>query len=246
MSTCLLAALLVSASVFGQEVAIKNGDTLGLLGDSITVAGERDGGYGQLVKSGLAAHSIRITAHFDAASGANSQNLIERSAVAAIARKPRILTISCGVNDAKSGGNQCPLEKFRENIATIIDRAAAQGIRVLVLTTTAWESHAADAWNMNIAAKRNEEIKPYNDCLRALAKDKHCLLVDMNAAFVAYIQANDGSRGFLTNADGIHPSPAGHRLMALTLLRAFGLGEAQLVTVQKRWDEEQAARPAAP
>lgn len=244
MSTSLLAALLISASAFGQEVLIKDGDALGLLGDSITVAGGRDGGYGQLAKSGLAALGIRITLHCDAASGANSQNLVERNAVAAIARKPRFMTISCGVNDGKVGGNQCPIERFRENIAAIIDKAQADGIEVLVLTTTAWEAHATDAWNVNIITKRNEEIKPYNDYLRDVAKAKRCVLVDMNAAFLAYIQANDGSREFLTERDCIHPGQAGHRLMALTLLRAFGLGDKQLATVIKGWDEASSAKPA--
>jgi lysophospholipase L1-like esterase len=245
MRKFLLAALLASTPAFGQDVIVRNGDAIGLLGDSITVAGGREGGYGMLVKSGLAAHGIKVTVTIDAASGANSQNLVDRSATMAISRKPRILTISCGVNDGKVGGNQCPIERFRENISTIIDKAQKSGIEVLVLTTTAWESHASDAWHMGIIDKRNEEIGPYNDCLREIAKAKHCPLVDMNSAFQAYIKANDGSKGFLTEEDGIHPGQAGHRLMALTLLRAFGLGDKQLAVVTRRWDEEQAARSGA-
>jgi hypothetical protein len=80
----------------------------------------------------------------------------------------------------------------------------------------------------------NKKLADYNVFLRKLAADKNCVLADLNADMQAALKTGKRSDLRLTS-DGVHMNPLGDRLMALGILKAFGLSESQLERANEHW-----------
>jgi len=79
----------------------------------------------------------------------------------------------------------------------------------------------------------NQKLIVYNDFLRALAKNKKCLLADLNADMQAAIaKAGPDKKGNLLTGDGFHMNPAGNVMMATGVLKSFGLSAGQIAKLQ--------------
>jgi len=140
------------------------------------------------------------------------------------------MTLSCGVNDVWHGANGVPLPQYQTNITSIIDQAQAAGIKVMVLTATMIGEDPNNANNRKLAA--------YNDFLRALAKEKGCLLANPNADMQAGLAAADEAtrkQGNLFTSDGVHMNAQGNMLMASSVLRAFALTSTQILNAKEVW-----------
>jgi lysophospholipase L1-like esterase len=214
-----------------DEVAIKSGQKLAFLGDSITQFGnDKPSGYVRLVISGLKANDIDVTPIPAGISGHTSRDMIARIDRDVIKKKPDWMTLSCGVNDVWHGANGVDLPNYKKNITDMVDRAQAAGIKVMLLTST---MIGEDQSNTN-----NQKLIPYNDFLRDLAKQKGCLLADLNADMqAAVIAAGGGQPGSINmlTVDGVHMNPAGNVMMATGILKSFGLNDAQLKNAQESW-----------
>jgi hypothetical protein len=84
------------------------------------------------------------------------------------------------------------------------------------------------------ANPNNVKIATYNDFLRQLAKEKHCLLADLSADMFAALNSEVKGRNQLT-VDGVHMNPVGDQILAKGVLRAFGLSESQLQKAREFW-----------
>ena len=87
------------------------------------------------------------------------------------------MTLSCGVNDVWHGVKGIPLDQYKQNITKIVDQCQAAGVKVMILTSTMIGEDQANA--------NNQKLSAYNDFLRSLAKEKNCLLADLNAEMQA-------------------------------------------------------------
>jgi lysophospholipase L1-like esterase len=237
----------VACAAGAAELPVKTGQKIVFVGDSITLAGQGTNGYASLVAAGFKANGVDVTWNCRAGSGANSSNMVAKSGSFSFAlqQKPDWITISCGVNDAKVDGNACPLDQYKANITTMVDKAQAAGIKVMILTTTAWESHGDDAYHRKNADNRNQPLVAYNQFLHVLAKEKGCLLADINTEFQQILKAEFKADGVLTCYDGCHPNDHGHRVMAEVVLKTFGMNEAQIAKAKQSWPEEGAKKPDA-
>ena len=91
----------------------------------------------------------------------------------------------------------------------------------------------------------NQKLIAYNEVLRTLAKEKNCLLADLNADMqTAIAKAGVEKKGRVLTRDGVHMNPAGNQMMAAGVLKAFGLSAEQIEKSQKSWTD--AAPAAAP
>jgi lysophospholipase L1-like esterase len=169
----LSAVCLSAAFVFAQNIPLTSGEKIAFLGDSITAGGMGTMGYCSLVISGLEANGVNVAAIGAGVSGHKSNQMLERLERDVIAKKPNWMTLSCGVNDVWHGANGVPLDAYKKNITEIVDKAMAAGIKVMLLTATMIGEDASNANNQKLAA--------YNDFIRALAKEKKCLLGDLNS-----------------------------------------------------------------
>jgi lysophospholipase L1-like esterase len=214
-----------------DEIAIKSGQKLAFLGDSITQFGaESPSGYVQLVISGLKANGVDVTMIPAGISGHTSKDMIARIDRDVIAKKPDWMTLSCGVNDVWHGAGGVALDPYKKNITDMVDKAQAAGIKVMILTSTMIGEDQANG--------NNQKLIEYNDFLRQLAKDKGCLLADLNADMqTAVTHAGGGKPGMAPalTGDGVHMNPDGNRMMAGGILKGFGLDDAQMAKAQNTW-----------
>ncbi len=223
-----LALALASITPAQAEIPIKSGEKLAFLGDSITAAGKSNpGGYVNLVGSGLATNGVKIEVIGAGISGHKSNQMLGRLENDVLKFKPQWMTLSCGVNDVWHGEKGVPLEDYKKNITSIVDQAQAAGVQVILLTST---MIGEDQANPN-----NQKLIPYNDFLRSLAKEKKCLLADLNADMRAAVsKANTPGKNALTG-DGVHMVFPGDVMMATGILKALGLDDKQLAKAQDAW-----------
>jgi lysophospholipase L1-like esterase len=212
------------------EIALKNGDKIVFLGDSITANGAASpSGFVRLVISGLESNGNKTTAIPAGIIGNKSNDLLARLDRDVIAKKPSWLALSCGLNDVWLGGRGIALEPFRDNVTAIVERTQAAGIKVLILTSTMIGEDPANPHNQKAVA--------YNEILRSIAADKKCLLADLNAEMRSSLEtASYSGRGDnQLTTDGVHMNPMGDQMMAVGILKAFGLDEAQLEKARQKW-----------
>jgi lysophospholipase L1-like esterase len=220
----LAVTLLFSAPSGRAEILVKNGETIAFLGDSITELGwTHAAGYVKLTISGLEANGIKTTAIPAGRSGQKSDEMLARLEQDILSKKPDWLTLSCGVNDVWHGTKGIPLDRFQTNITALIDRAQTAHIKVVLLTAT---GIGEDLENAN-----NKKVAVYNAFLRSLAKQKNCLLADVNVDFRKTLSSTAATGKVLTT-DGVHMNSAGDRVMSERILRTLGLTDAQLGTAQ--------------
>jgi lysophospholipase L1-like esterase len=219
IATLLAGLVLMSAG----DIPVKDGEKIAFLGDSITQGGMGPTGYVTLVIQGLKANGINATAIGAGISGHKSNDMLARLQRDVIDRKPDWMTLSCGVNDVWHGAKGVPLDQYKQNIAQIVEKAQAAGIKVMILTSTMITENPKEP--------NNEKLATYNDFLRELAKEKKCLLGELNGAMQKELDEREkagGKRGKLLTSDGVHMNPFGNVMMASGVLRGFGLSDDQM------------------
>jgi lysophospholipase L1-like esterase len=216
--------------VRAAQMPVEDGDKIAFMGDSITEAGAGPKGYVRLVISGLEANGVKATAIPAGISGHKSNQMLERLERDVLSKKPDWMTLSCGVNDVWHGANGVPLDQYKVNITKIVEQCQASGVKVMILTST---MIGEDQPNAN-----NQKLVAYNEFLRTLAKEKNCLLADLNADMQAAIEkAGIETKGNILTSDGVHMNRAGNQMMATGVLKAFGLSGEQITKAQKSWTD---------
>ena len=163
-----------------SKIAIKNGEKIAFMGDSITAAGRSPGGYCQLVLAALKDQGIEATPVFAGISGHKSNQMLARLEKDVLRHKPDWMTLSCGVNDVWHGKRGVDLESYKKNITEIVSRAQAAGVKVVLLTSTMIREDQSN--------DLNQKLLPYNEFIKVLAKEKKCLLADLNADMQASLK----------------------------------------------------------
>ena len=211
------------------KIAVKKGQKIAFLGDSITAAGKRPGGYCQLVLSALKDQGVETTPVFAGIGGHKSNQMLARLEKDVLKHKPDWMTLSCGVNDVWHGKRGVDLPSYKKNITAIVDQAQAAGVKVMLLTSTMIREVQSN--------ELNQKLAPYNEFIRALAKEKKCLLADLNADMQAGLKKfpPDAPRGKQLTSDGVHMNKAGNIMMARGVAKAFGLTDKQLDKSAKNW-----------
>ena len=238
MAIMTIAALVIAgpwqfAVCAAGPILVRSGQCIAFLGDSITANGWNEpGGYVHLVVRGLAAQGIVVKPIPAGVSGNTSKDMLARLNRDVLSKKPNWMTLSCGVNDVWHGPVRgVLLPQYKRNITAIVARAQAAGIHVIILTATliGENPHNAD----------NRKLDHYNASLRRLARQRHCLLVDVSADEIAKLKALAHAprlNNQLLTMDGVHPNPWGNVLFAKAILRSLGLNRDQLARAQKAWN----------
>lgn len=246
-----VAATLIAPVFASAEIAVKSGEKIAFLGDSITQGGwSNPAGYVRLVIAGLEANGIKAEPVPAGISGHKSDQMLARLDKDVLSKKPQWMTLSCGVNDVWHGPRGVPLDDamaksgtydekvasrgtYQKNITAIIDQATAAGVKPVMLTATVIHE--------NLASKENGLLAPYNDFLRKLAKEKNVPMADLYAMFEERIKAENKPNFKVLTSDGVHMNAEGNKLMAVGVLKAFGLNDAELDKAKAAWPEFEAA-----
>lgn len=211
-----LLAFLCAGAAFSEESRIKSGDKIAFMGASITQFGyDHPDGYVHRVVEGFREAGVEVVAIPAGISGNESNQMLARVERDVIAKKPDWMTLKVGGNDVWHQTHS--FEEFQKNVVALVDKVEAAGIKIMLITQTPLGEDVSD--------ERNICLAPFTDFIRKLAADRGYLLADANADMTnALSDRHPGEPNRLTT-DGVHLNEWGNRLMARSVLRAFGVPE---------------------
>jgi lysophospholipase L1-like esterase len=220
--------LVLSIATAGADLAVKDGEKIGFLGDSITQQGwSSPHGYVKLVVSGLEANGIKVEPIPAGISGHKSNQMLQRVDADVLSKKPNWMTLSCGVNDVWHGVKGVPLDEYEQNIRAIVDKATAAGAKVVLLTSTPIGENRQIGLNLAGGI--------YNEALRKIAAEKKVTVADLAASFWTELKTKGVPGKNVFTTDGVHMNPEGNKIMARGVLKAFGASDAELKKAHDAW-----------
>jgi lysophospholipase L1-like esterase len=221
-------ALLLSATVgtvpaateepANVKVALKRGDRILFFGDSLTALAIKDRnvpegkGYVPLIREALRSRGVEVGAV--ATGGHKVTDLLKRVDRDVIARKPTVVVIQIGVNDASAGVMP---RMFKGQLEELIGKLQGAGIKVVLCSCTC----RVEGYSPDNAFDR--KLDALADVARTIAPQKKIPLNDLRKAFIEYWKKHNPenrAKGFLTY-DGNHWTEAGHRYVAEQMLKRF-------------------------
>lgn len=203
----------------------KENDVVLFQGDSVTDCGRNredlyDLGVGYpLVISSLLYHKLagmNVTFLNKGISGNRSCDLVARWKEDCLDLKPTVVSIMIGINDTWRGfdsNDPTSCEAYEANYRKILEQTAALGARIIMMEPYVLPNpEDRKAWRA--------DLDPKIQVCRHLAKEFGAILVPtdglMNAGFIA-------TPDTYYSKDGVHPTYAGHGLIAEGWCRAIGI-----------------------
>jgi len=205
-----------------MTVAVRPGSTVLLIGDSITDAGrDRDDpgslgfGYAAMVASLFAAnhpgHRVRFVNR--GIGGNRVVDLYDRWDKDCLALKPDVVSIMVGVNDTcrrYDRNDPTSPDSFAERYRDLLIRSTGQGAALVLLEPFLLPARE-ELWGYR------EDLDPKVGVVRRLAYEFGATLVATDGLMA---QAAAASNSQEWSTDGVHPTPAGHALLAQAWLAA--------------------------
>jgi lysophospholipase L1-like esterase len=207
-----------------EPPALKKGDRIVFLGDSITQGGVSPKGYVTLIKKALAEKhkDLGIEVIGAGISGNKVPDLQRRLERDVLSKKPTIVVIYIGINDVWHGENDpargTTKEKFEAGLKEIIGKIKDSGARVILCTPSVIGEKKAGT------NKLDARLDEYSDISRRVAREEKVQLCDLRKAFQDHLKKNnaeDKERGVLTT-DRVHLNDAGNRFVADKILECLG------------------------
>lgn len=195
---------------------VANGDRIIFLGDSITRAGGEGQGFIVLFKKALQdkARLDRVELVNAGVNGSRVADARERLANDVLARNPKYVIVSIGINDIRDGTSP---DKFEAGLKEIVQKVVAKGARVILCTPTVIGEKKAGG------NKLDTKLDQYADSCRKVADAAGAQVCDLRSTFKNYLRdgnPQDKEQGILTT-DGIHLSARGNQLVADTIYAMF-------------------------
>jgi lysophospholipase L1-like esterase len=201
-------------------VTLKPADSIIFFGDSLTaLAGQESPkqhvskGYVRIVREKLQeTHKDQgIQVDWVATGGHTVPDLLKRVDSDVIAKKPTIVVIQIGCNDAR----RIPKETFQASLEQLIDKLQQSGIQVIQCSlTSVGEKH--DGTNQH-----DPKLEEFAQVQREVAQAKKVPLADLRKAFVAHWKDHnpDNQPSGILTYDGNHFNQAGHAFVAEQMLK---------------------------
>jgi lysophospholipase L1-like esterase len=222
LALCALLASTATAGEADRKIALKEGDRIIFFGDSLTqLAGQEapkqhvTKGYVRIVRETLEEQhkDKKIDIDWVATGGHTVPDLLKRVDKDVIAKKPTIVVIQIGCNDAR----RLAKETFKTSLEELIDRLQKSKITVVQCTlTSVGEKH--DGTN-----KDDPKLDEFAQIERDIAKAKNVPVNDLRKAFVEHWKQHnpDNKPSGILTYDGNHFNDAGHRFVAEQMLKRF-------------------------
>jgi lysophospholipase L1-like esterase len=213
---------LAENDVAAQQIELKKGDRIIFFGDSLTnLAGDEKPkehvkqGYVRIVRETLQRKhpDKNIEVEWVATGGHTVPDLLKRVDKDVIAKKPSIVVIQIGCNDAR----RIPKETFRTGLEELIDKLQKANIQVVQCSlTSVGEKH--DGTN-----KDDPKLDEFAQIEREIARAKNVPLTDLRKAFIAYWLKNnpDNKPSGILTYDGNHFNQRGMDFVAEQMLMKF-------------------------
>lgn len=202
---------------------LQPGERIVFLGDSITQAGDKPGGYVDIARTAVKASFPNAGVEVVGAgiSGNKVPDLEKRLERDVLAKKPSAVVIYIGINDVWHSirDQGTPKEAFEKGLRGLTDRIRASGARVILCTPSVIGEKSVGENQLDAM------LDEYAGVTRSIAADMKTGLVDLRKAFVEHLavaNAAQAKAGVLTS-DGVHLNAEGNRFVAERMLEALGV-----------------------
>jgi lysophospholipase L1-like esterase len=204
------------------------GGVIVFVGDSITDSDRRTDrlslgyGYVNLVAQALRASGNPSTIINSGIAGNRVAHLQQRWRTDVLRHAPTVVSLYIGVNDTLAAffeGRPTPVEEFESRYLDLLDRTVAAGVTRLVLLEPFFVDTEIPSvrWGEG-AAFIHEDLAPKREVVRELASRYGTAFVPLQSI----VDTASAERGpTMIAADGVHPTPVGHQLIAEAWLRAY-------------------------
>ncbi|MCA9024366.1 MAG: DUF2920 family protein [Planctomycetaceae bacterium] len=133
-------------------------------------------------------------------SGHTTRDALARIDKDVLDQKPSLVTVMFGLNDM----TRVPLDEYRTNLKTIIEKCRGVGAKVVLCTPNSV---------ITTDSRPVEKLEQYCDIVREVAAEKNVPLCDTYAAYQA-LREQDPLAWRLLMSDEIHPNHDGHKVIA--------------------------------
>jgi lysophospholipase L1-like esterase len=197
------------------KVKLKQGDRLVFFGDSLTAQALGPTGYVTLVRSAIADKYKGMGIEVDAVAtgGHTVPDLLKRLDKDVLSKKPTIVVIQIGCNDAR----RIAKDVFKSGLLELHERLGKAGVQVVQCSlTTVGEKH--DGSN-----KSDPQLEEFAQVEREVAQANRIPLNDLRKAFMDHLKQHNPQNkpsGILTN-DGNHFNDVGQKFVAEQMLSKF-------------------------
>ena len=191
-----------------------------VLGDSIT-KGVRSGvtadqTFGALLEKALQEKGHSADVINLGIGGERTDQALARLSREILSLEPTLVTIMYGTNDSYVDKDQTQSrlsqDQYAANLKAIVEHLQRLGINTVLMTEPRWGKKAANGLGEN----PNVRLEPFMESCRQIAKETHSELVDH---FRHWSDSEAGGTNISEwTTDECHPNPAGHKVLADTML----------------------------
>ena len=146
-------------------------------------------------------------------SGQTTGQMLVRFRQDVIALKPAVVHLMAGTNDVAGNAGPTTLDAIRNNIASMVDLAVANDIRVVLASVPPAGSFP---WRPGVSDPAGHIVE-LNDWLRRFARERGLLYVDYHEPLA---DERDAMKQTFSN-DGVHPNRDGYSVMEPLARRAI-------------------------
>ena len=137
--------------------------------------------------------------------------------------------------DAKvAARRKTSLDAFRKNMAKIADQVQGAGKKLVVITPTPYDEYGELYTPPRRMECNSQGLASFAEACRELAAERKAELLDLHAPLTDFIRAQRDYM-FCRKGDRVHPTHAGHVIMAALILEAMGVSP---VVAQVEMDAE--------
>lgn len=213
-----------------DALQIGEGERIVAIGDSITQGGGYLRAMDAVFRQQYPELGIPIIVNVGI-SGQKAEDMAARFERDVVNHRPDVATLSVGINDVwhrmEMPHDDRVLARYRDNLDRMVTRALETGIRMYLLAPTVIEEDPKSEGNRRLAG--------YVAAGMDVARQRGCGYIDLHALFLAAVRNRQGehttsdplARHF--TRDGVHMLPAGDVLMAIGVLRAWGVTDDKMV-----------------
>ena len=180
--------------------------TIVAFGDSIVEGYRQPEGWPEILGRDLSLQFEGVRVLNAGRSGDTAADGLARIRKEVLEQKPDLVLISFGLNDMKNG---LSVDSFAAALNEVVDGISGTGALPVLLTTTRLQKGTSMVARVNPG--------PFNEAIRALARERTISLIDVNEEFKRY-----NTRTYLQ--DAAHPNEKGYQVLA-DIIREGLIGE---------------------
>lgn len=206
-----------------NKITIKEGDRIVFLGDSITQAGARPGGYVALFRQAVHEQfgKNKVTVIGAGISGHKVPDCQKRLDRDVLSKKPSIVLIYIGINDVwhSTSGNGTSKADFKTGLEDIVSRCKKANAKV-VLCTPSVIGEKTDGSN-----RLDVMLMEYSEISRSVANSTGSQLLDLRKEFLSHLRKTnkDNKPHSILTTDGVHLNPNGNKFVAKVVGDSLGV-----------------------